>query len=71
MAVRGVEEGFLEVGDLDEGVLDRLMGTGDDPELDLLVRTSGESRLSDFLLWQVGRSITTLKGCPRFLYSYW
>ncbi|TPX68249.1 hypothetical protein SpCBS45565_g03307 [Spizellomyces sp. 'palustris'] len=53
LAVRGVKEGHLKVDDIDEHLLDRLMQTGEDPELDILMRTSGEKRLSDFLLWQV------------------
>ena len=37
---------------IDEAMLDRYMFTRDLPPLDLLVRTSGEMRLSNFLLWQ-------------------
>lgn len=36
----------------DEQSLARYLGTGDAPEVDLLVRTGGESRVSNFLLWQ-------------------
>ncbi|KAI9017641.1 Decaprenyl diphosphate synthase-like protein, partial [Gaertneriomyces semiglobifer] len=53
LAVRGVREGYIEADDVGELLLDELMMTGDDPPLDVLVRTSGERRLSDFLLWQV------------------
>jgi len=34
-------------------LVERALYTGGSPQLDLLVRTSGETRLSDFLLWQV------------------
>ncbi|KAJ3175206.1 hypothetical protein HDU87_006441 [Geranomyces variabilis] len=56
LAARGVKEARLDVEDVDEELLDRLMMTGGDPQLDVLVRTSGEKRLSDFLLWQVSKS---------------
>jgi undecaprenyl diphosphate synthase len=38
--------------DLDEHLIERELYTRDLPELDLLVRTSGELRISNFLLWQ-------------------
>jgi len=38
--------------DISEDALDREMQTADLPPLDLLIRTSGEVRLSNFLLWQ-------------------
>lgn len=37
---------------VDEEAFGRLMYTGDQPDVDLIIRTSGESRLSNFLLWQ-------------------
>ena len=44
--------GELDVGDIDEESLGAELMTSDLPELDLLIRTSGEKRLSNFLLWQ-------------------
>ncbi|KAB8275390.1 putative undecaprenyl diphosphate synthase-domain-containing protein [Aspergillus minisclerotigenes] len=38
--------------DITDETLTRYMYTADDPAVDVLVRTSGVSRLSDFLLWQ-------------------
>ena len=38
--------------DIDEKTLERHLYTAGSPPLDLLIRTSGVSRLSDFLLWQ-------------------
>lgn len=40
----------------DGRAFDLLLDTWDSPPLDILVRTSGEARLSEFLLWQVCRS---------------
>ncbi|SMF76481.1 isoprenyl transferase [Allosphingosinicella indica] len=37
---------------IDEAAIDRALDTADLPPLDLLIRTSGEHRLSNFLLWQ-------------------
>ena len=39
--------------EIDEATLDRYLYTAELPDPDLLIRTSGEMRLSNFLLWQV------------------
>ncbi len=48
----GVAEGRLSPGEVDETLVAGLLWTSDLPCLDLVVRTSGEHRLSNFLLWQ-------------------
>lgn len=42
--------------DIDEKLFDSYLDTSDIPEPDLLIRTSGEQRLSNFLLWQLAYS---------------
>ena len=44
--------GELELSEVDESLLGKHLYTGDIPDPDLLIRTSGEMRLSNFLLWQ-------------------
>ena len=44
--------GELQAGEIDERAIAAELQTRDLPELDLLIRTSGELRLSNFLLWQ-------------------
>ena len=44
--------GQIDAGLIDEAMLGAELMTRDLPELDLLIRTSGEKRLSNFLLWQ-------------------
>jgi undecaprenyl diphosphate synthase len=39
-------------GEIDEAAIEAALDTKDLPPLDLLIRTSGEHRLSNFLLWQ-------------------
>jgi undecaprenyl diphosphate synthase len=39
-------------GTIDEAAIEAALDTADLPPLDLLIRTSGEQRLSNFLLWQ-------------------
>jgi len=39
-------------GEISEESIERALDTHDLPPLDLLIRTSGEQRLSNFLLWQ-------------------
>jgi undecaprenyl diphosphate synthase len=50
---RAAKRGELDPESIDEATIDRYTFTHDLPPLDLLVRTSGEMRLSNFLLWQV------------------
>jgi undecaprenyl diphosphate synthase len=47
-----VTKGEIEAAGIDEQAIGRELQTADLPELDLLIRTSGEVRLSNFLLWQ-------------------
>jgi undecaprenyl diphosphate synthase len=47
-----VAAGNLDPADIDEARLGSELATAGLPDLDLLIRTSGEKRLSNFLLWQ-------------------
>ncbi len=47
-----VAEGKLKPEDVDESTLTRLLDTCVLPDPDLVIRTSGEARISNFLLWQ-------------------
>jgi undecaprenyl diphosphate synthase len=47
-----VAAGELQAGEIDEQAIEGELQTRDLPPLDLLIRTSGEIRLSNFLLWQ-------------------
>jgi undecaprenyl diphosphate synthase len=49
---QGVAEGRLRPDEVDEARIEAELDTHDLPPLDLLIRTSGEQRLSNFLLWQ-------------------
>jgi undecaprenyl diphosphate synthase len=48
-----VAEGTLRPEDIDEDLMRSQMFAPDIPDPDLVIRTSGEQRLSNFLLWQV------------------
>lgn len=50
---RKVKRGDLEPEDINEDTIAQSLGTAGIPDPDLLIRTSGEIRLSNFLLWQV------------------
>jgi undecaprenyl diphosphate synthase len=47
-----VAAGTLDPAAIDEALLGAELQTANLPDLDLLIRTSGEERLSNFLLWQ-------------------
>ncbi len=47
-----VAGGEMEAQAIDEAAIEAALDTADLPPLDLLIRTSGERRLSNFLLWQ-------------------
>jgi undecaprenyl diphosphate synthase len=51
-AARRLVEDGVEADDVDEGVFARYLYAPDMPDPDLLIRTSGELRVSNFLLWQ-------------------
>jgi len=53
-----VTRGEINQQDIDVSLLDSLMYTAPSEKVDLLLRTSGECRLSDFMLWQASSSIT-------------
>jgi undecaprenyl diphosphate synthase len=53
---RKVQDGALDPGRIDEEAIAAELETAGLPELDLLIRTSGEVRLSNFLLWQAAYS---------------
>ena len=48
-----VKNGQLNVEDITEDVIDQHLMTADLPPLDLMIRTSGELRISNYLLWQL------------------
>ncbi|PKF76218.1 isoprenyl transferase [Chryseobacterium sp. PMSZPI] len=48
-----VKEGKVEIGDINEQLFENYLYTKDFPPVDLLIRTSGEIRISNFLLWQI------------------
>lgn len=50
------KEGKLSVDEIDEARFSSYLDTWDLPDPDLLIRTSGEQRLSNYLLWQLAYS---------------
>ena len=48
--------GALAVEEVDEDCIARHLFTADIPDPDMLIRTSGEQRISNFLLWQCAYS---------------
>lgn len=57
MALKNISEdilaGHLNVNDITEDVISNYLLTSALPDPDLLIRTSGEIRLSNFMLWQL------------------
>ena len=48
-----VQQGMIKASEIDEKLLSQHLHTADLPDPDLLIRTSGEMRISNFLLWQL------------------
>jgi undecaprenyl diphosphate synthase len=59
-AVRSIAEevkrGKMETAEINEQVISQHLYTRQTPDPDLLIRTSGEMRVSNFLLWQISYS---------------
>ncbi|TDN96701.1 isoprenyl transferase [Sunxiuqinia elliptica] len=48
-----VKEGTLTIDEINNNLLDKYLATNGIPDPELLIRTSGETRISNFLLWQI------------------
>jgi undecaprenyl diphosphate synthase len=48
-----VQTGKVNAQDIDQGVFEKFLDTSGIPDPELLIRTSGEYRISNFLLWQI------------------
>ena len=48
-----VKNNIISVNDIDESIINQHLYTHNLPDVDLLIRTSGEHRISNFLLWQI------------------
>ncbi len=54
--VRDAQAGKVDPDDVDEKFFSKRLYTADLPDPDLVLRTSGEERISNFLLWQLAYS---------------
>lgn len=50
--VRLAKDGKITVEEINEASISRALDTGGQPDPDIIIRTSGENRISNFLLWQ-------------------
>jgi undecaprenyl diphosphate synthase len=53
---REVKLGNMNIEDINEQTFSNMLYTKDIPDPDLLIRTSGEQRISNYLLWQIAYS---------------
>src|SRR5690554_325590 len=54
--VKQVCDGELDIDQIDQSVFSNNLETADTPDPELMIRTSGEQRISNFLLWQLAYS---------------
>ena len=52
LLAQDVKSGIIQPDEIDEEMMSRHLYTADIPDPDLIIRPSGEQRLSNFLLWQ-------------------
>ena len=48
-----VKNNIISVENIDDSIINEHLYTRNLPDVDLLIRTSGEQRISNFLLWQI------------------
>jgi undecaprenyl diphosphate synthase len=48
-----IEKGLLKANEISEKTIEQHLATKDMPDPELLIRTSGECRISNYLLWQI------------------
>ncbi len=51
-AIQGMIKDGVDPADIDEDLIHQYLFTSDSPDPDLVIRTSGELRVSNFLIWQ-------------------
>ena len=51
-----IQRGQFQPSDIDEGLFSSYLSTGGIPDPELMIRTSGEMRISNFMLWQLAYS---------------
>lgn len=54
---RAVDQGVIDPGEIDNDLFNHCFWSFESTTPDLLIRTSGEIRLSDFLLWQSSHTV--------------
>ena len=54
--IKDVKDGKIDIDEIDENTISNHLSTKSIPDPDLVIRTSGEERLSNFLLWEVAYS---------------
>ncbi|CAG0884662.1 unnamed protein product, partial [Cyprideis torosa] len=67
----GVSDGVLSSSDISYELVTQCLDTADSPPVDLLIRTSGEVRLSDFLLWQSSFACLLFVKCLWPDFTFW
>lgn len=65
---KDVKDGKIKVEDIDDKLFSNYLKTAGIPDPDLLIRTSGEYRISNFLLWQIAYTELYISDClwPEF-----
>lgn len=51
-----IREENLDIEDINENVIEKFLFTSGEPNVDLIIRTSGEARISNFLLWKSAKA---------------
>lgn len=66
--VEKVQNGEINIEDINEQLISNCLYTAGEPDPDLLIRTSGEERISNFLPWQISYSefVFTEKYWPEY-----
>eukprot|EP00045_Choanoeca_perplexa_P010062 m.100617 g.100617 ORF g.100617 m.100617 type:complete len:359 (-) comp15135_c0_seq1:895-1971(-) len=68
---QGVQNGQLLPLDVSDKLVEACLYTLDTPAVDLLIRSSGEVRLSDFMLWQAGAACLEFTSVLWPEFGYW
>ncbi|MGL4796901.1 MAG: polyprenyl diphosphate synthase, partial [Paraclostridium sp.] len=54
--VKNCKSGKIDIEDINEDIISNYLSTKSIPDPDLIIRTSGEQRISNFLLWEIAYS---------------